>query len=277
MLKKPSKRSTRDRKLTRAEPDARVRAARKDVGRHEAVGAGRDNVSLAYEVLRSSIISGELPAGGRIVERTVALRLNLSRTPVRSALHRLQQEGFVESSVSGADQRLTVAPLTQNDGRDLFLLVGHLEGLAVRQAAELPRSACSALVRKLRALNRTLSVESRKRPGISRAYELDEQFHRAYVEDIAGPRLFALHQAIKPQTERYARLYASVLLDKLPLSVSEHEIIIRAIDAGDARAAQKAVETNWHNAAARLVKAISEHGERGTWHLTPQLEKTQRG
>jgi DNA-binding GntR family transcriptional regulator len=277
VLKKTSGKSARDGTPTRAAPVERVRVSRNDPGGHEPLGCGRDNVSRAYEVLRSSIISGELPAGGRIVERTVAARLNLSRTPVRSALHRLQQEGFIESSDSGTDQRLTVAPLTQNDGRDLFLLVGHLEGLAVRQAAELPRAACSALVRKLRALNRTLSVESRKRPGISRAYELDEQFHRMFVEDIAGPRLIALHRAIKPQTERYARLYVSVLLEKLPLSVHEHEVIIRAIDAGDARAAQKAVETNWHNAAARLVRAIAEHGERGTWHLKPQQEKTRRG
>ena len=277
MPRKTSGKSTRDGTSTRPAPVARDRASRVDAGRHEPVGSGRDNVSRAYAVLRSSIISGGLPAGGRIVERTVAARLNISRTPVRSALHRLQQEGFVESSDSGTDQRLTVAPLTQTDGRDLFLLVGHLEGLAVRQAAQLPRAACLALVRKLRALNRTLSVESRKRPGISRAYELDEQFHRAFVENIAGPRLIALHQAIKPQIERYARLYANVLLDKLPLSVHEHEVIIRAIDTGDARAAQKAVETNWHNAAARLVKAIAEHGERGTWLLTPRLEKTERG
>ena len=230
-------------------------------------GAGRDNVSLAYEVLRGSIISGELPAGGRIVERTVAARLNLSRTPVRSALHRLQQEGFVEPSGSGSDQRLTVAPLTQEDGRDLFLLVGHLEGLAARQAAELARGPRTALVRRLRALNRSLGVESRKRPGINRSYELDEQFHRAYVEHIAGPRVVALHRAIKPQIERYARLYVSFLLDELPLSIREHNVIIRAVDAGDAPKAQRAVETNWRNAADRLARAIAEHGERGNWHL----------
>ena len=234
---------------------------------HSPAGAGRDNVSVAYALLRGSIISGELPAGGRIVERTVAARLNLSRTPVRSALHRLQQEGFVEPSGSGADQRLTVAPLTQEDGRDLFLLIGHLEGLAGKQAAQLLRAPRAALVRRLRELNRALTAESRKRPGINRTYELDEQFHRAYVDDIAGPRVVALHRAIKPQIERYARLYVSFLLDELPLSLREHDLIIRAIAAGDARAAQRAVETNWQNAAERLARAISEHGERGNWHL----------
>ena len=55
----------------------------------------------------------------------------------------------------------------------------------------------------------------------------------------------------------------NVLLDELPTSVKEHEAIAAAIAKGDPRAAQHAVETNWHNAAARLAEVIAEHGERG--------------
>ena len=85
-----------------------------------------DNVSRVYQELRALIVSGQLPPGARIAERAVVQRLGLSRTPVRSALHRLQQEGFVASSGIGRDQRLIVTPLTQNDGRELLLIVGHL-------------------------------------------------------------------------------------------------------------------------------------------------------
>jgi DNA-binding FadR family transcriptional regulator len=92
------------------------------------------------------------------------------------------------------------------------------------------------------------------------------EFHRAYVEHVVGPRIVALHRAIKPQTERYVRLYVSALLDELPKSVKEHDRIVRAIDRGDAAGAQHAVETNWHNAADRLARVIAEHGERGIWH-----------
>jgi len=92
------------------------------------------------------------------------------------------------------------------------------------------------------------------------------EFHRVYVEHAAGPRVVTLHQAIKPQTERYVRLYVSALLDELPKSVKEHEVIASAIARGDATAAQRAVETNWRNAASRLGRVIAEHGERGLWH-----------
>ena len=231
------------------------------------LGERQDHVSRVYEELRALIVSGQLPPGARIAERAVVGRTGLSRTPVRSALHRLQQEGFIASAGPGRDQRLIVTPLTQSDGRELLLIVGHLEGLAAREAASLLPEPRRALVRRLREVNRQLAIASRTRGAHARAFELDLEFHRTYVEGIVGPRLLALHRAIKPQSERYTRLYVNVLLDELPTSVKEHERIVREISAGDADAAQRAVETNWRNAAQRLQKVIAEHGERGLWHL----------
>lgn len=208
---------------------------------------------------------GHLPPGARIAERAVAERLGLSRTPVRSALHRLQQEGFVSSVGRGQDQRLIVAPLTQEDGREIILIVGHLEGLAAHTAALLPDDRRKRIVTRLREINRELAAESKRRE-FGRIFDLDQAFHRAYVEDVVGPRLLALHRSIKPQIERYTRLYISALVDELPTSVKEHEVIVRAIAAGDAHAAQRAVETNWRNAAGRLSRVIAQLGERGSWH-----------
>jgi DNA-binding GntR family transcriptional regulator len=86
------------------------------------------------------------------------------------------------------------------------------------------------------------------------------------VEDVISPRLRALHDAIKPQVERYSRLYVSSLVDELPTSVREHDVIIRANAKGDAAAAQRAVETNWRNAGNRLARVIAHMGERGMWN-----------
>src|SRR5690349_20834406 len=136
---------------------AAVRAARRGRaqpnGHQTSTGNGRsDHVSRVYNELRTLIISGQLPPGARVAERAVGERLGLSRTPVRSALHRLQQEGFVASSGLGRDQRLFVTPLTQNDGRELLLIVGHLEGLAAREAALLPAEKRRVLARTLREI-----------------------------------------------------------------------------------------------------------------------------
>jgi DNA-binding GntR family transcriptional regulator len=149
----------------------------------------------------------------------------------------------------------------------VFLLVGHLEGLAARQAAELPADRRRKLVQRLRAANKELGRASRAKASPARLFDLDVAFHETYVDGAAGPRVVALHRAIKPQCERYARLYINVLLDELPTSVEEHESIATAIAKGDPRAAQRAVETNWHNAADRLASVIEEVGERGIWHM----------
>ena len=226
-----------------------------------------DNVTRVYTELRALIISGQLPPGARIAERAVVARMGLSRTPVRSALHRLQQEGLVASVGRAGDQRLIVTPLTRGDGREVFLIVGHLEGLAASEAASLPADRRRQLVAKLREVNRELSLAAKSKASPARLFDLDLQFHATYVEGVAGPRVVALHRAIKPQSERYARLYVNVLLDELPTSVKEHEAIAAAIAKGDRRAAQNAVETNWQNAAVRLSDVIAEHGERGSWHL----------
>lgn len=242
-----------------------------------------DNVSQAYLNLRGAIVWGQLSPGLRISERAIADWLGLSRTPVRSALHRLEQEGFVSSYGQGRERRLVAAPLTLADGQEVYSIVGHLEGLAARTAAALPAARRKKLVARMRDLNRELAAESRKKGDAARVFDLDLRFHRTYVEHVVGPRLLTLHRAIKPQSERYSRLYISVLLDELSTSVKEHEAIVRSIAEGDPDAAQRTVERNWSNAAARLARIIAQHGERGSWQAWgkydtgPGLGKTRDG
>jgi DNA-binding GntR family transcriptional regulator len=122
------------------------------------------------------------------------------------------------------------------------------------------------LARRLHAINRELlDASSRDDPDGRSIFDLDQRFHRTYVEAGAGPRLLALHDAVKPQGERYIRLYISALVDEIGTSVDEHDTTIRTIEAGEADKAQHAVRTNWRNAADRLSRVISSMGERGAW------------
>jgi DNA-binding GntR family transcriptional regulator len=221
---------------------------------------------VVYNALRELIVRGQLAPGSRIVETDVASKLRVSRTPVRGALQRLQHEGYIVDSPSLQQSRPTVAPLTREDARELFSIVGEIEGLASREACALPSALRDVLVRDLTALNTRFERASRaKVPKHDLLYELDEQFHRQYVTASAGPRLRALHDAVKPQAERYERLYVSLLSRGLAPSVHEHNAIIRAIRTGDPDTAQRAVQTNWRNAAARLGRVITNVGERGQW------------
>jgi DNA-binding GntR family transcriptional regulator len=227
----------------------------------------QDQPERVYHELRELIVSGRLAPGTRLVETIAARRLGVSRTPVRSALHRLQQEGYAVSLSEGNERtRLVVAPITADDAADLFNIVGELEGLAGYYAANMKPDRRGPLADELEKLNDALlAVSHAKPPDAYRAFQLDASFHRRYVAEAAPPRLLALHDAIKPQAERYARLYVMVLTDQLDVSVAEHGVIVRAIRDGDAAAAQRAIQTNWRNAAKRIGTVITEWGGSGGW------------
>ena len=225
-----------------------------------------DRVTEAYHQLRELIVRGRMAPGTRIIETDVAAKLGVSRTPVRGALQRLQQEGYIVASGTGQQSRLAVAPLTQEDARELFALVAEIEGLGARWSAELSEDLRAEVVAGLRHHNQQLEQAANEpRADHQMVFTEDMAFHRRYVEGAAGPRLLALHDAIKPQTERYVRLYISALVDEIGTSVREHTVIIDAIAAGAGEAAQSAVRANWQNAATRLSKVIASLGERGTW------------
>lgn len=220
-----------------------------------------------FHQIREMIVHGRLAPGSRIVEAELVERLGASRTPVRGALHLLQREGYIVATPAGNRKtRLAVAPLTKGDARELYSIVGHLEGLAARSTAQMESPARADLVLRLKALNDELhSLAEAHQGDPNRIFDLDMSFHQAIVDATAGPRLRALQRSIKPQTERYWRLYASAILDQLRLSVGEHLAIIKAIQEGDALGAERAVQLNWENGAERLSRVIDTLGERGGW------------
>ena len=234
-----------------------------DGGRRAAGATERGN--RLYDSLRNLIVRGQLAPGARIVETEVAERFGVSRTPVRAAFQRLQREGYVTASATH-QARMTVAPLTREDVGELLEIVGELEGLAARGAARRNDADRERLAKDLANLNAEFRrAAAAKGAQAGKLYELDEKFHRRYVEAGSGPRLLSLHQAVKPQAERYIRMYIALLLDTVATAGSEHDAIVDAIRSGNPTAAERAVQTNWRHASDRLLRAIDVMGEQGNW------------
>jgi DNA-binding GntR family transcriptional regulator len=226
----------------------------------------RPRPTAVYERLRDLIVQGRLSPGTRLVELELAERLGVSRTPLRAALERLRQEGYVTGERSARQLRLVVAPLTAADADELFHLVGALEGEAAERAARLPKQERKALAGLLEEVNEEFArAAAAKRPDHQALFQLDHRFHATYVHHSAGPRLRTLHDAVKPQAERYERLYVTLLATAIGDSVKEHQRIVAAIRAGEPSKAREATRTNWANAAARLTRVIATTGQRGDW------------
>src|SRR5690242_21073308 len=95
--------------------------------------------------LRELILAGELPGGTRIAELALVDRLGMSRTPIRAALMRLEQEGLLEALPGGG---YAVRTFSERDVADAIELRGTVEGLAARIAAE--RGAPAAVMTQAR-------------------------------------------------------------------------------------------------------------------------------
>lgn len=231
-----------------------------------SAGRARDGSSTAYVNVRELIVSGRLAPGGRVIESELAERLGTSRTPIRSALHRLQGEGYVVARRGGRRTMLTVAPLTREDGRELFWIVGELEGMAAHWVARGDGGDRRQVADSMRQTNAELLLASNaESPDPSHLFDLHTRFHQTYVDACGGPRMQAMHAVVKPQAERYRRLYSTALGGHIHASLAEHEAIIHGIGGGDPHAAELAVKVNWRNAAERLARVIERMGERGSW------------
>ncbi|MBR2719419.1 MAG: GntR family transcriptional regulator [Clostridia bacterium] len=92
---------------------------------------------IAYEVLKHAIITGEIPAGERIVETDYAERLHISRTPLREALRKLERDGLVEYVLR---RGVVVRAFTIADVEEIYTIRNSLEMLTlpaiIRNATE---------------------------------------------------------------------------------------------------------------------------------------------
>ncbi len=226
----------------------------------------REVTSSAYQRLRDLIVTGRLPPGAPLVETELSARLGVSRTPVRAALQRLQQEGFVHVARAGSMLRAAVAPVTAEDMREVFLMAGALEASAARLATGLDEARRRALADEMARLADAVDAATSSRPPeMLDALGAHARFHRAYTVAGAGPRLLAELDVLQPQAERYERIYASAIARALDDGSREHAAIVDAIRAGDSDGAESAVERHWRASAARYGQVVTILGERGNW------------
>jgi DNA-binding GntR family transcriptional regulator len=224
------------------------------------------SVTTAFQQIRELIVHGKLSPGTWIVESSLCARLNMSRTPVRGALYLLQREGYIQELRNSSKSRMVVTSLTKEDANELYAIIGRVEGLAGRGAAQQPEPERVELAGKLKHINaRLIRIAQQKSLEGSSIFDLDREFHRLIVGAGAGPRLTALHRAIEPQAERYWRLYASSIINNLTASTQEHDSIIEALLTSDADRLEEALKLNWENGCTRLAHVIDLFGERGSW------------
>ncbi|HEU0012714.1 MAG TPA: GntR family transcriptional regulator [Longimicrobium sp.] len=222
------------------------------------------SAQAAYERLRALIVRGGLAPGARVTEVAVAEQLAISRTPAREALRRLEREGLLVVSPGGRGRqmRLSVAPVSRESVLELYRAAGALEGVAGREVAGLPPEERAALAAELRRVEAVFHEAAARTPrDFDQMFESHDAFHRTLMAACAGPSTSALLESIRAQLDRYEWLYAPLVGPDISPTFSEHEAIIRGVEAGDADGIEAAVRANWFNGAERLAEVIENAGE----------------
>jgi DNA-binding GntR family transcriptional regulator len=207
--------------------------------------------------------------GTTIVEARVAQQLGVTRVTLRSALQRLEQDGYLHVANLGTYRRRVVTPLTIEDLEEMFELIAALEQVAVRRIRSLAASDRRGLAADLTRHNAAMLAAVRASPSDPiAAAEADARFHERITSSLAGPRLRVQLAVIRPQVGRYRRAYTAWITSGMRVGFEEHRAVIRAIRSGNPDAAAEALVHHWHEAARRFVAAIRRVGEQGVPHST---------
>jgi DNA-binding GntR family transcriptional regulator len=203
----------------------------------EALSRGR-LTERAYHYLRDGIMRGDFPPGSVLAEEEVAATLGTSRTPVRQALGRLLQEGFVEV---GSRRQVVVRGFTPEHKAEILMLREALESLAVRRACEVMELEDIDQLHVLLRRMRRAAEDGREDDFL----DLDEEFHLKIAEGAQLPILYSLLGQLRGFV-RVARLGLRRPPAVLAQVVAEHEEIVDALEHRDPETALSALVEHLH-------------------------------
>jgi DNA-binding GntR family transcriptional regulator len=207
-------------------------------------------VDDAAEALRKAILNGRFMAGARLRQTDLADRLGISRTPIREALGRLQQEGLVQLLPGGGVQ---VAVLALGEAAELYDLREVLDGLAARLAAT--RATAETLARLDKALARM--AQCLDRGDSNQWFGAHVAFHDEIFRASGNARLQALAGLVRLSIRRFHPLLLRSA-GRLDAAHREHRAIWEAVKRRDPEAAERRARVHIANAKALVVAAMHD-------------------
>lgn len=201
-----------------------------------------------FEQLERDILTGKYQRGEVLSELRLSAELGVSRTPIREAVRRLEQENILKETGRG----MVVIGISREDMLDMYEIRLRIEGLAAR------RAAANISDEQLKQMEQTLDLQSfyiDKQEGDSaeQIRDMDSRFHELIYES-SGSRAFhetlsALHRKIMKYRSASVSKHSRALL-----SLEEHRAIYDALAAHDSEAAEKAALKHVVNARDSMAE-----------------------
>jgi GntR family transcriptional regulator, rspAB operon transcriptional repressor len=215
-------------------------------GRHDR----RKVTDWVYEELNSAIVDLRLAPGDPLREATLAEQLGVSKTPIREALTRLEQEGLVETtSFKGA----VVSGYSRQDLIEIYELRELLENAAARAAAESMSDEDRDRLRRICRESRKLT-KGGDPAGLA---ALISAFDDVLFDQVRNGRIRALIGNLRAHLTRIGHLTAEIP-GRIEASVDEHERILEAIAARDPDLAERQMSEHIRSVRDDQLRALGE-------------------
>lgn len=206
------------------------------------------SISLAdqvFEHLETDILSGKYQKGEILTESKLSLELGVSRTPIREALRRLEQEHLIEEAQKG----VIVVGISDKDLADIFEIRAALEGKAAYLAAQNYTEEQMNVVRE--ALEFQEFYLGKQDPD--RIKSMDSRFHET-IYKMSGSTIF--YDVLMPLHKKILKYRKASVSDssRAAASVAEHRAIYEALLARDAQLAERLISEHLDNAYKHICK-----------------------
>lgn len=202
----------------------------------------RDQV---YQKLKSAIIYLELEPGEKISDKLLAEQFGVSRTPVREALKRLEDEGLVESS-PGSETKVSLVDSEQ--AKHAFTIVAALHALAAKLAIPY---LTEEHIHEMIQINQQLK-DSILQSDMTTAIQKDTEFHDVIINASQNPEISVALNRLLPKIIRLELLKFSSI-DGMS-SVQQHQRIIDCLSSEDKNLLPNLLENNWLSLANFLIE-----------------------
>lgn len=213
----------------------------------------KEDLSLkesVFRTLRQAILCGELKPGERLMEIPLSESMGVSRTPVREALRKLEEEGLI---IAEKNKGASVAPITERDLIDVLEIREVLDELSVRLACRnMKKNEVSLLHKNLEGFPAVIAT---KDPEKITAH--DVKFHDIIYESTGNKRLIQLMYHIQQDMYRYRLEYIRVDEDHSSL-YEEHDQIVKAIQKKDVDEAEAAIRLHLKNQRETILKNLKK-------------------
>jgi len=219
----------------------------------------------AYSEVRSFLLDGDVRPGQRLSHRLLAKELNLSRSPVREALLRLEAEGLIEHRPQSG---VYLREISARDLRELYeireILEPHAAEQAARQATASQRSQLARICDDVAAIaGRSDLVEWLTKASHRRQLSnLDREFH-AVILTAAGNRIarqfFETAQVLSLVFFwNHMQVPTNRLAKRVAPTAKQHRRIEQAIKKGDAITARRAMKAHIAGMSRRILASLPE-------------------